>query len=1162
MGENSEPFRDETNLVEYDRVDLPVGHDVRSLEGMTTQDSISQVQSDYHESNTFESKSILALLRKNDGEVKSICSTDNMDSYITFEEDKSITDVPNIKLQTCQLSSSESRLLYDTESLCHSLSSHCTSASLPAISFSDSHLVRNKVNAFEKNVYTQGNVAMTCTEEKTLFNRLNEIKDSSDLQHSTNENIFKARQHNPTEDKDDKNYLKDQVVESSIAETKQSCEETIDSRTNNKATNERSQAEMNVSKKNILHSSILTLGTNARDLVSRPTLADDSKLVKMSLLTNPINIMQSNVQILNKSRNFLNFITEKSTNIMEKALLPQHLAMKYNHVLKSIENDTVGFCTGNESSFIDVTSRLDIDSATNRSDTSCMIIKQNHESESNLNSVTNNEKEINLSACMKESKTYDDSGGQLLRNSDLDNEIVSDEKNHVLKNNDFDRLDCDVIHDQIRRDVLSTETNKNNESYDVAYKEDSFGIDTLANLNILKHNSLEHPAYLTLLEDYTSLKLKHLKLLEKMEYLKNLNQSSNFCQESRTNADALTSQVKNLEKTVHKLTVDLNESLDMQEALKKECIVVNREKEDMIMKYVTSEKQLIDTQRARDSTERKVKELLKDLELVQSKLRQTQGERTRICSILDGKCREVTDLQKEIENLKEDVKSKEIKLKWTQTKLKTEMESQKDTQHKLDKALMKINDMKEECEQIRRETQESFRKFQQSEENKAVTLDQQLKEHQARLILERHVTEDKETLRLQLQKELEIFKSKQQNLLEENKKLSLKIQESEKICLNHENDLSNLRIVADQRQQQIVELLDKVSQLETLKVQLQHEENRVVSTEAKLQQLQFINEELQSDMQACRQKEADMLDFTQKLTDTNVRLQSEFITIQAKANYLESEQGPLRDCINQLTNKVKTLEEELMQERKKRREECEILAKHLAEQTQLAQNFAQKLEDSQGENAVLKRKDQTFIKEMTRELQQCRRKLEMYETTSPSNSLDIASRTGSNTSLAGDTSNGALSDNNANSDQINSIELNKQVLMDRIIKLQNINVKRAEKLDFLKEHTQTLLEDIQKKEKIIQYYILHQNFGALTCNERDRHKAELARRGGIMASVYNHKVSDENMTLELSLEINQKLQAVLEDALLKNIILKDNIDTLGKEIASLTMQNQRKQIDK
>lgn len=58
-------------------------------------------------------------------------------------------------------------------------------------------------------------------------------------------------------------------------------------------------------------------------------------------------------------------------------------------------------------------------------------------------------------------------------------------------------------------------------------------------------------------------------------------------------------------------------------------------------------------------------------------------------------------------------------------------------------------------------------------------------------------------------------------------------------------------------------------------------------------------------------------------------------------------------------------------------------------------------------------------------------------------------------------------------------------------------------------------------------------------SKQDTHlQAELGRRGGIMASVYNHRVSDENMTLELSLEINQKLQAVLEDALLKNITLK------------------------
>jgi hypothetical protein len=51
-------------------------------------------------------------------------------------------------------------------------------------------------------------------------------------------------------------------------------------------------------------------------------------------------------------------------------------------------------------------------------------------------------------------------------------------------------------------------------------------------------------------------------------------------------------------------------------------------------------------------------------------------------------------------------------------------------------------------------------------------------------------------------------------------------------------------------------------------------------------------------------------------------------------------------------------------------------------------------------------------------------------------------------------------------------------------------------------------------------------------------QAELSRHVGIMASVYGSRALDNNMTLELSLEINRKLQAVLEDTLLKNITLK------------------------
>lgn len=153
-------------------------------------------------------------------------------------------------------------------------------------------------------------------------------------------------------------------------------------------------------------------------------------------------------------------------------------------------------------------------------------------------------------------------------------------------------------------------------------------------------------------------------------------------------------------------------------------------------------------------------------------------------------------------------------------------------------------------------------------------------------------------------------------------------------------------------------------------------------------------------MECCREREAHMLDFTQKLTDKNVRLQSEFTSIEAKNEQLELEQASLNDKIKELSSKLKSSEISLESEKSKRTEECELLARHVAEQTQLARNLSQKLEDSQGENAVLRRKQQVSIKEMTKELQMCKKKLDAFETGSPSNSLDRTSRTGSSSSLS------------------------------------------------------------------------------------------------------------------------------------------------------------------
>lgn len=44
------------------------------------------------------------------------------------------------------------------------------------------------------------------------------------------------------------------------------------------------------------------------------------------------------------------------------------------------------------------------------------------------------------------------------------------------------------------------------------------------------------------------------------------------------------------------------------------------------------------------------------------------------------------------------------------------------------------------------------------------------------------------------------------------------------------------------------------------------------------------NQELESDMESCRAREAELLLFTQQLTDKNVRLQSEFTALETRVS--------------------------------------------------------------------------------------------------------------------------------------------------------------------------------------------------------------------------------------------------------------------------------------
>lgn len=113
--------------------------------------------------------------------------------------------------------------------------------------------------------------------------------------------------------------------------------------------------------------------------------------------------------------------------------------------------------------------------------------------------------------------------------------------------------------------------------------------------------------------------------------------------------------------------------------------------------------------------------------------------------------------------------------------------------------------------------------------------------------------------------------------------------------------------------------------------------------------------------------------------------------------------------------------------------------------------------------------------------------------------------------------------------------------------------------------------------RILQSFIIREQSGTLAPAAHDEAKARQVKKGGVMATVFTGgKGQRENeMTYELSLEMNRKMQSVLEDTLLKNITLKvcvivityynyvyacmlsqESIDTLGREIQRLSARLQ------
>nr|XP_003223475.1 PREDICTED: coiled-coil domain-containing protein 186 isoform X2 [Anolis carolinensis] len=651
------------------------------------------------------------------------------------------------------------------------------------------------------------------------------------------------------------------------------------------------------------------------------------------------------------------------------------------------------------------------------------------------------------------------------------------------------------------------------------------------------------------LKKRTETEKQHLTIIKQLEVrIEDLQKEVKAAKDKLASQDAA---AKNAIQQLHK------EMAFRTDQANKKCEEARQEKEAMVMKYVRGEKESLDLRKEKEVLERKLRDANKEIEKHTNKIKQLSQEKARLQQLFESKESEATRMSREIEKLKEEINSHVIKVKWAQNKLKAEMDLHKDTKDRLKEATTKLTQAKEEADQIRRNCQEIIKTYQESEEIKSNELDVKLRLTKGEL--EKHLQERSDHLEIHHAKikELEDVKRTFKEGMDELRTLRTKVKCLEDERLRTEDELSKYREIINRQKAEIQNLLDKVKIIDQLQDQHQRDEQEINSLKEEVDSLNNLLNDFQKDIDGSRKRESELLVFTEKLTTKNAQLQSETNSLQVqldKITYSERESQNQLEMVKQARDE---LANKLLKEEELHRNNVQVLQTELASQQKALADLNTQVDELKDELVTQKRKHAANLKDLTKQLQQARRKLEQLENGNYDKEVSsMGSRSSSSGSLNARSSNEDRSPENSGSSVAvdHFPEVDKTILIERIVRLQKAHARKNEKMEFMEDHIKQLVEEIRKKTKIIQSYILREEAGTLSSEASDFNKVHLSRRGGIMASLYTSHPADSGLTLELSLEINRKLQAVLEDTLLKNITLKENLQTLGTEIERLIKQ--------
>ncbi|XP_052753852.1 coiled-coil domain-containing protein 186 isoform X2 [Galleria mellonella] len=553
-----------------------------------------------------------------------------------------------------------------------------------------------------------------------------------------------------------------------------------------------------------------------------------------------------------------------------------------------------------------------------------------------------------------------------------------------------------------------------------------------------------------------------------------------------------------------------------------------REKDAAVMRYASVECAAIEAKRAAEKATQAERAAATEVELLNGKLKSAHSEKQRICQLYDDKCHELATSEREMAKIREETRELEGRLKWTQSKLRVEMDAYKESAERVEKLKEQVAELEVAKEAAVANAADTIR---------AKQLEAELKESQAALIMCRHEKEELDRRLTTITQQFEVCKRERDSASS-----ALASSTAEVEQLKHHN----LRL--EEEAAELAALRAQAALADTLSAQLQRECERARSAEEARARSAAAAE-------TCGRREAAALEHAARLTAQHVRTRDRAAQAAAKVAALAADNSSLRERAAALQAEEARLQAALADEVARRHSENKLLARKVAELTEEVAEVSKKLEWEKGENGVIKKKHASAIKELNRELQRALKRCEQLEAKLPPPDAP-STRTGSVSSLSSGENAPAVPEDRLHDTQTDGLpdiqvrEPDRQTLIERIVSLQRAAARRAERCEFLEEHSRQLTAELRTKSRLLRHLLCSLPAGTVTSDRSDMNKKEIARLGGgAMAAVWGG--ATDGMTLELSLEMNRRLQAVLEDTLLKNITLKENMDTLGAEISRL-----------